>query len=104
MKRAGRPGVREAVGPEAVRLRGQLVRRAVAAGYSEDHARNVINKILREAGLRRRNRDAGSKVRVPGEISNWLKSVAVRANTRGKSAAAAGTRGLFAGLWRPCWQ
>lgn len=41
--------------------RNQLVRWAVAAGYSQEHVRNVINRILRDAGFRQRKRGAGRK-------------------------------------------
>jgi len=39
-----------------------LVRWAVANGYSESHIRNVISKILRDAGLHRRNLGGGRRV------------------------------------------
>ena len=41
--------------------RNELVRWAVAAGYSEGHVRNVINRILREAGCCERRSGAGPK-------------------------------------------
>jgi hypothetical protein len=41
--------------------RSQLLRWAVVAGYSEGHVRNLINRILREAGFRQRRNGGGAK-------------------------------------------
>jgi len=41
--------------------RSELVRWAVAAGYSESHIRNLLSRLLRGRGVSRRKRGAGRK-------------------------------------------
>jgi hypothetical protein len=61
--------------------RSQLVRWAVAAGYSRGHVRNVINQILREAGWCERRSGAGPKP--PAEALALLNYACERYGVRG---------------------